>query len=272
MGGSQCLPAPASLQSEISTQIYVHRLMSQSNPVRHLQQKLDFLGKKLSRKAVLEDIESAVVEFGTLGEDDHQEDLQVEADASTGNATLSFSEGFSGENQTSRCIIEQQHQQSEDEPSSVGFEESQRATEFAVNALIKEAQQGLEKYSSMNEEVKPATPVHGDDVCLGSDIELVFDPPFDSDDEAKRPDPFAECFEEEETVVERYIMEGPDDFQRRLHIASREGQSINRKISELTRVDRWKKQNNVVAKKEEPTSSVALQSPKHVRSSIYNPN
>ena len=116
----------------------------------------------------------------------------------------------------------------------------------------------------MNEEVKPATPVHGDDVCLRSDIELVFDPPFDSDDEAKRPDPFAECFAEEETVVERYIMEGPDDFQRRLHVASREGQSINRKISELdTSGSLEKKQNNVVAKKEEPTSSVALQSPKH---------
>ena len=261
----QCLPAPASLQSEISGMNICLQADEPEQSSTSFAAEVGFPGEEVVEESCFgEDIESAVVEFGTLGEDDHQEDLQVEADASTGNATLSFSEGFSGENQTSRCIIEQQHQQSEDEPSSVGFEESQRATEFAVNALIKEAQQGLEKYSSMNEEVKQATPFHGDDVCLGSDIELVFDPPFDSDDEAKRPDPFAECFAEEETVVERYIMKGPDDFQRRLHVASREGQSINRKISELdTSGSLEKKQNNVVAKKEEPTSSVALQSPKH---------
>ena len=60
--------------------------------------ELDFLGEEVVEESCFgEDIESAVVEFGTLGEDDHQEDLQVEADASTGNATLSFSEGFSGE-------------------------------------------------------------------------------------------------------------------------------------------------------------------------------
>ena len=75
----------------------------------------------------------------------------------------------------------------------------------------------------MNEEVKPATPVRGDDVCLGSDIELVFDPPFDSDDEAKHTIHLQNVSQKRQWL--NYIMEGPDDFQRRLHVASREGQS-----------------------------------------------
>lgn len=68
---------------------------------------------------------------------------------------------------------------------------------------------------------------------MGSDIELVFDPPFDSEDETRRPDPFAECFAEEEDVVERFVMEGPDDFHRHLHVASREGRSMSRQLSEI---------------------------------------
>ena len=67
-------------------------------------------------------------------------------------------------------------------------------------------------------------------------------------------------------VVERFIMKGPDDFQRRLHVASREGQSINQKNSELnTKASQEKKQNSVVVKKEETTSSVTLQATKQAK-------
>ena len=66
-GGTNVFRHPPLCKVKFRTQIYVHMLMSQSNPVRHLQQKLNFLGKKWSRKAVWEDIESAVVEFELLG-------------------------------------------------------------------------------------------------------------------------------------------------------------------------------------------------------------
>ena len=131
--------------------------------------------------------------------------------------------------------------------------------------MIKEAQQGLEKYSCINDEPKQSSPFQQDDLCLGSDVELVFDPPFDSDDQAKRPDPFAECFAEEEEVVERFVMEGPDDFHRRLHVASREGHSINRRLSELsTSVPLEKVQKNAATKVREISPSVSLETTQHV--------
>ncbi|MEO2001577.1 MAG: hypothetical protein ABGW75_08110, partial [Pirellulales bacterium] len=140
-------------------------------------------------------------------------------------------------------------------------------TEFAVEALIKEAQQGLEKYSCTNDEIKQSSPFQEDDLCLGSDIELVFDPPFDSDDEGKRPDPFAECFAEEEEVVERFVMEGPDDFHRHLHVASREGLSINRRLSELsTSQPLENQQKNTATKVNETPPSVSLETNQNVES------
>ena len=71
---------------------------------------------------------------------------------------------------------------------------------------------------------------HGDscgrtlDPWSGPDVELVFD----SDS-----DPFEEYFEQEEQVVERYRMRGPDDFRARCHVASREGLAMAQKLDFL---------------------------------------
>ena len=261
----QCLPAPASLQSEISgTSVRSDAdEMEQSGAL--CSAEADYAEEEIVEESCFgNDTEAAVIEFGTLEEDCHSDDQQMERDLSTDSTTLSFAEGFSAESHTTQEEIEEQ-QRDEGEPSSVGFEESQRATEFAVEALIKEAQQGLEKYSYMNEERKQSSPFPEDDLCLGSDVELVFDPPFDSDAEAKRPDPFAECFAEEE-VIERFVMEGPDDFHRHLHVASREGQSINRRISELSASDPLeKKQDDVSAKERAALPSTSLEATKHIK-------
>tara|TARA_Y100000385_G_scaffold61665_1_gene60316 strand:- start:22 stop:1281 length:1260 start_codon:yes stop_codon:yes gene_type:complete len=261
----QCLPTPASLQSEISGTSICSDADELGQSGASCSAEAEYAEEEVVEESCFgNDTDSAVIEFGTLEEDCHADDQKIERDVSADNTTLSFAEGFSAESHTPQGEIEEQ-QREEDEPSSVGFEESQRATEFAVEALIKEAQQGLEKYPYVDEERKQPSPFPKDDLCLGSDIELVFDPPFDSDAEAKRPDPFAECFAEEEDVVERFVMEGPDDFHRRLHVASREGQSINRRISELSTSDPLeKKQNNVMPKEKEALQSASLETTKHV--------
>lgn len=67
----------------------------------------------------------------------------------------------------------------------------------------------------------PATdPFHG------PEVELVFDP---------SADPFEELFQEEERVVERYVMRGPDDFSGHRHVASREGAAMARKLEPFER-------------------------------------
>ena len=55
----------------------------------------------------------------------------------------------------------------------------------------------------------------------GPEVELVFDP---------YADPFEEYFEQEERVVERFVMRGPDDFSTHRHVASREGLSMARQL------------------------------------------
>ena len=65
---------------------------------------------------------------------------------------------------------------------------------------------------------EPADPWHG------PDVELVFD---------STVDPFEEYFEQEERVVERYVMRGPEDFSTHRHVASREGLSMARKLDAL---------------------------------------
>lgn len=55
----------------------------------------------------------------------------------------------------------------------------------------------------------------------GPEVELVFDP---------YADPFEEYFEQEERVVERFVMRGPDDFSAHSHVASREGLSMARQL------------------------------------------
>ncbi len=58
----------------------------------------------------------------------------------------------------------------------------------------------------------------------GPEVEMVFDP---------YADPFEEFFEQEERVVERYLMRGPDDFSDRRHVASREGLTMARQLDAL---------------------------------------
>ena len=61
----------------------------------------------------------------------------------------------------------------------------------------------------------------GADPWHGPEVELVFDP---------YADPFEEYFEQEERVVERFVMRGPDDFSGRAHVSSREGLSMARQL------------------------------------------
>ena len=228
----QNLPAPASLRSEISGV----DVPEQSNA--SIPQAINHLETCGPEAEVVEEIcfedeaEPAVIEFGALDDDEFAHDEQTNQEAQVESTTLAFSESSAAECSESP-VMNKQQRGTEDAPSSIGFEDSQRATEFAVEALIREAQEGLENFPSTSEVPAESPRVHNDKLCVGSDIELVFDPPFDSEDEARRPDPFAECFAEEEDIVERFVMEGPDDFHRHLHVASREGQSMSRQLSEM---------------------------------------
>jgi type II secretory pathway predicted ATPase ExeA len=60
----------------------------------------------------------------------------------------------------------------------------------------------------------------------GPDVELVFGP---------SSDPFEELFADEERVVERYVMTGPNDFRERRQVKSREGQSMGRLLASIGR-------------------------------------
>lgn len=62
------------------------------------------------------------------------------------------------------------------------------------------------------------------DAWHGPDVEFVFD---------ASADPFQEFFEQEERVVERYLVRSPDNFSRRQHVASGEGASLVRQLAEL---------------------------------------
>ncbi len=228
----QNLPAPASLQSEISGV----DIVEPSNTT--IPSKINQLEAHGPETEAVEEIylgdeaEPAVIEFGALEEDEFSDDERIDQEAQGESPTLAFSECSADENgETSEMNKKQRGR--EEAPSSIGFEDSRRATEFAVEALIKEAQQGLDNLPGAREVSAGSPSIQNDQVCVGSDIELVFDPPFDSEDEARRPDPFAECFAEEEDVVERFVMEGPDDFHRHLHVASREGRSMSRQLSEI---------------------------------------
>jgi type II secretory pathway predicted ATPase ExeA len=62
----------------------------------------------------------------------------------------------------------------------------------------------------------------------GPDVELVFDP---------SADPFEELFADEERVVERFVMSGPDTFRGRRNVSSREGQSLAHILATVSRDD-----------------------------------
>ncbi len=61
----------------------------------------------------------------------------------------------------------------------------------------------------------------------GPEVELVFD---------ASTDPFAAYFEQEKQAVERFLMQGPDDFSGCRHVASREGDAMGRHLESLQRV------------------------------------
>jgi general secretion pathway protein A len=65
------------------------------------------------------------------------------------------------------------------------------------------------------------------DPWSGPEVELVFD---------ASTDPFEEFFEQEERIVERYLMEGPDDFRARRHVKSREGELMGRQLESCERI------------------------------------
>jgi type II secretory pathway predicted ATPase ExeA len=65
-----------------------------------------------------------------------------------------------------------------------------------------------------------------DDPWRGPEVELVF---------GAADDPFAELFAEEERVVDRYVVRGPDDFAGCLHVSSREGQALARLLEAFDR-------------------------------------
>jgi type II secretory pathway predicted ATPase ExeA len=74
-----------------------------------------------------------------------------------------------------------------------------------------------------------ATPeVSAAELWSGPDVELVFDP---------TADPFEELFADEERVVERFVMSGPDTFRGRRNVSSREGQSLARILATVSRDD-----------------------------------
>jgi type II secretory pathway predicted ATPase ExeA len=61
----------------------------------------------------------------------------------------------------------------------------------------------------------------------GPEVELVFD----------GSDPFSEFFQEEERVVDRYLMRGPDHFADHRHVESREGRDLGRWLADCERLD-----------------------------------
>ncbi len=66
------------------------------------------------------------------------------------------------------------------------------------------------------------------DPWSGPEVELVFD---------GSGDPFAEYFEQERAAVERFRMQGPDDFRDCRHVVSREGESLGRQLAACERIE-----------------------------------
>lgn len=178
---------------------------------------------------------ATIIEFGTFDDDD--EDLPAEAAVNLG-PTAGVSEMPLEPGVTAAFIEEPDwqaaHPEAEAEaetPRSIDFAASREATEYAARALLAAAGGRLE--GAADDEVMLTTRTIRQAEGSGwqdDEIELIFDPPFDAEDDTDRVDPFAEVFAEEEDVVERFVMAGPDDFHERLHVASREGQAISRQL------------------------------------------
>ena len=173
-----------------------------------------------------DDPEAAIIEFGSL-DDDPATDSEAPTEEPQISRTLAFAEAGGGE--PHRPVLEDEEERPE-EFSSIDFEASRAGTEYAIRALVEAAGgfEGLAADSEVMMRLRPKS-AETDEGQVESEIELVFDPPFGADD-AERHDPFAELFAEEEAVVERFVMRGPDSFHERLHVASREGQAITRQL------------------------------------------
>jgi type II secretory pathway predicted ATPase ExeA len=74
----------------------------------------------------------------------------------------------------------------------------------------------------------PAALPRASDPWNGPEVELVFD---------GSGDPFEEYFEQERAAVERFLMQGPDDFSGRQHVASREGESLGSRLAGCERIE-----------------------------------
>ena len=189
---------------------------------------------------------AAIIEFGTLddaeeyGSDDHHTELEgtdFEDEPEDQRKTVSFTEAefvkdveeqpsadLSDEWSDDLAVVERCEQ-------AIDFTASRRATECAAQALLKEAG-GVIDYGADDEVMMRVQPCSQDHPPARpvDDIELIFDLPLTEEDGVGRHDPFAEIFADEEKVVERFIMNGPDDFHNRLHVASREGQALARQL------------------------------------------
>ncbi|NBP88586.1 MAG: ATP-binding protein [Planctomycetia bacterium] len=193
---------------------------------------------------------AASIEFGTLDDIDDglvghaagAEDLDCQDEAAYQFETVSFPQAKSASDaaghdseewQTvdcrSRCS--EQLDAVEQGEQAIGFAASLEATEYAARALLAAAggviDCGGDDEVMMRVQTRPLADRLNQQT---DDIELIFDPPFAVEDGVSRPDPFAEIFADEEMVVERFVMNGPDDFENRLHVASREGQMMARQL------------------------------------------
>ena len=193
---------------------------------------------------------AAIIEFGTLDDIDDglvghaagAEDLDCQDEAAYQFETVSFPQAKSASDaaghdseewQTVDCRSRCSEQLDAVEPGeqAIGFAASLEATEYAARALLAAAggviDCGGDDEVMMRVQTRPLADRLNQQT---DDIELIFDPPFAVDDGVSRPDPFAEIFADEEMVVERFVMNGPDDFENRLHVASREGQMMARQL------------------------------------------
>jgi len=96
-------------------------------------------------------------------------------------------------------------------------------------------QMGVIEFSGLDESLVPTAEDHPWNETVepkpvnpwnGPEIELVFD---------SSADPFEEFFQDEERVVERYVVQGPEDFSRCQPVTSREGQALARMLEDFAR-------------------------------------
>jgi type II secretory pathway predicted ATPase ExeA len=218
----QRLPPPAALQSEAADAL--------QQPIG-VAERDDMGESPVSLSATVhddfeDDPEAAIIEFGSL-DDEPAADSEEPAEPPEISRTIAFAEAGGGEHR--RAAFDDDEDRHE-EFSSIDFEASRAATEYAIRALTEAAGgcEGLAADTEVMMRLRPK-PTEADENQLDSEIELIFDPPFGAED-AERHDLFAELFAEEESVVERFVMQGPDSFHERLHVASREGQAIARQL------------------------------------------